>query len=129
MQLMPATAMDLEIMDLSDPAESLKGGTKYLKDIFEKFEEIKDTTERQKFTLAAYNCGYGHILDAQRLAKANDLDPHKWEDSIDKMLLNLSYPKYYNKPMVKYGYVRGSEPVAYVEEIFDRYEHYKTFFE
>jgi membrane-bound lytic murein transglycosylase F len=129
MQIMPATAMDLEIKDLSDPAESLRGGTAYLKDIYEKFSYIEDTTERQKFTLASYNCGYGHILDAQRLARANDLDPNLWKDNVDKMLLNLSYPKYYNKPMIRYGYVRGSEPVAYVEDIFDRYQHYRAFFD
>ncbi len=129
MQIMPATAMDLEIKGLSDPSESLRGGTAYLKDIYEKFSYIEDTTERQKFTLASYNCGYGHILDAQRLARANDLDPNVWKNNVDQMLLKLSYPKYYNKPEIRYGYVRGSEPVAYVEEIFDRYQHYKAFFD
>jgi membrane-bound lytic murein transglycosylase MltF len=26
---------------------------------------------------------------------------------------------------VKYGYVRGIEPVTYVKQIFERYKHYK----
>lgn len=129
MQIMPATAMDLEIKNVVDPEQSIRGGTVYLEEIFNKFEMITDTTERQKFTLASYNCGYGHIKDAQRLAKAEGLDPNKWENNVDKMLLKLSYPKNYNKPIIRYGYVRGSEPVAYVEQIFDRYEHYKAFFE
>ncbi len=129
MQIMPGTAAELEISNISDPEESLRGGTAYLKEIYEKFDQIKDTTERQKFTLAAYNCGYGHILDARRLAESNNLNPDKWKDNVDKMLYNLSYPKYFNKPEVRYGYVRGSEPVAYVEDIFERYEHYKAFFD
>lgn len=128
MQIMPATAMDLEIVDISDPEESLRGGTLYLKDIYNKFTDVKDKKERQKFTLAAYNCGYGHILDAKRLAVANNLDPLRWDDNVEKMLLKLRYPKYYNKPNIRYGYVRGSEPVTYVREIFDRFEHYKAFF-
>lgn len=129
MQIMPATAIDLDIKNIVDPDESLRGGTAYVDQIYKKFEEISDTTVRQKFTLASYNCGYGHVKDAQRLAEAEGLNPNTWKDNVDKMLLKLSYPKYYNKPMIRYGYVRGSEPVAYVEEIFDRYEHYKAFFE
>lgn len=128
MQIMPATAADLDIKNLADPEESLKGGTLYLKQMYDKFAYIEDSIVRQKFTLAAYNCGYGHILDARRLAEAKDLDPNQWEGHVSQMLIDLSYPKNYNKPIIRYGYVRGSEPVAYVEEIFDRYEHYKKFF-
>ena len=31
-------------------------------------------------------------------------------------------PRYYNDPVVKYGYCRGSETVAYVKNITDFYE-------
>ena len=127
MQVMPATAKSLGITDLSDPEQSIRGGTDYLQDIYKRFEHIPDSLTRIKFTLAAYNCGYGHVKDAQSLAAHNDLDSTKWEDNVDKMLLALSLPKNYNKQFIKNGYVRGSEPVAYIEEIFDRYEHYKQF--
>ncbi len=43
------------------------------------------------------------------------------------MVFALRLPKNYNKPFIKYGYVRGSEPVMYVEQIFERYNHYKQF--
>jgi membrane-bound lytic murein transglycosylase F len=33
----------------------------------------------------------------------------------------------YSDPVVKYGFARGTEPVAYVDLILDRYEHYKAF--
>lgn len=32
-----------------------------------------------------------------------------------------------NKNIIKYGYVRGSEPFIYVEQIFERFQHYKQF--
>lgn len=129
MQIMPATALDLEINNPTDPAQSLRGGTAYLKQIYDKFEDTPDKTDKIKFTMAAYNCGYGHILDAQRLAEKNDLNPKAWDDNVEKMLLKLRLPKYYNKPFIRYGYVRGTEPVKYVNEIFERYEHYKKFFD
>jgi len=128
MQIMPSTAMDLELENISDPVESLRAGTTYLNQIYERFEHIEDTINRQKFALAAYNCGYGHVLDAQRVAAKEGLDSIVWKDNLEKALLKLSYPTTYNKPYVKYGYVRGSEPVRYVNEIFERYSHYKTFF-
>ncbi len=128
MQIMPATAMELELKNVNDPYQSLRAGTVYLKQIFDRFEYIEDDETRRKFALASYNCGYGHILDAQRMAEKLDLNPNVWEDNVEKTLLALSYPKNYNKPYIKYGYVRGSEPVKYVSEIFERYEHYKAFF-
>lgn len=127
MQVMPTTAKELGIKDLSDPIESLRGGTTYLSQLYNRFEEIEDEENRIKFTLASFNCGYGHVLDAQRLAEANGLNPLLWDNNVDKMLLALRFPKNYNKDIIKYGYVRGSEPVNYVNQIFERYNHYKQF--
>ena len=88
---------------------------------------MPDSIERVKLTLAAYNCGSGHILDAQRLAEARGLDPNIWKDNVEQMLLDLRFPKNYTLDFIKYGYVRGTEPVNYVNEIFERYGHYKKF--
>ena len=66
-------------------------------------------------------------MDAQLLAEKNGLDPNIWTDNVESMLLDLSLPKNYNKSFIKYGYVRGSEPVMYVDKVFERYEQYKTF--
>ena len=127
MQIMPATAASLGIKNPSDANESIRGGTKYLKQILEGFKTIPDSINRIKFTLASYNCGLGHVLDAQRLAEVNNLNPNVWDDNLEHMLLALSRPKHYNKSIIKYGYVRGSEPVNYVNQIFERYGHYKEF--
>ncbi len=125
MQVMPATAKSLGIKNLGDPEESLRGGTDYLKWLYENFQEASDSVTRIKFVLAGYNCGYGHMKDAQRLAEYQGLDPTLWNGNVEKMILALSSPENFNKPMIEYGYVRGSEPVNYVKEIFERYERYK----
>ena len=45
---------------------------------------------------------------------------------MEHYLLLKSTPKYYNDPIVKHGYCRGSEPFKYVKEILARYDHYKN---
>lgn len=128
MQIMPETAKELNI-NTNDPYESVKGGTYYLKQLWEKNDDIQDSIQRIKFTLAAYNCGYAHLKDAQRVAKLKDRDPLIWDDNVELSILDLSQPEYYNLPEMRYGYVRGIEPYNYVKQIFKRYEHYKKFIE
>ena len=127
MQVMPATAKSLGIKDITDPDESIRGGTDYLDLLYKRFNDIPDSLNRIKFSMASYNCGYGHVRDAQLLAEENDLDPTIWSDHVEKMIMALSLPKNYNKAFIKYGYVRGREPVNYIKHIFERYEHYKQF--
>ncbi len=127
MQIMPATAAELGVKNRSDPAQSLKGGSNYLNTLYGYFESIPDTTQRLKLTMASYNCGYGHVQDAQRLATKNGLDPEIWDDNVEKMILALNKSQNYNDPVVEHGYLRGHEPYNYVQQIFERYDHYKQF--
>ena len=93
MQIMPDTANDLGIENSSDPIESIKGGTTYLNQIYKRFDEVKDTLNRAKLTLAAYNCGYGHVKDAQRLAKAYGHNPLIWTDNVDKNVISTAFSR------------------------------------
>ncbi|MEN8227584.1 MAG: transporter substrate-binding domain-containing protein [Bacteroidota bacterium] len=127
MQLMPATATELGVRDRSNPVESMEGGTKYLHKIYGYFDSIPDETQRIKFTIASYNCGYGHVRDAQRLAPKYDLNPEQWDDHVEKMILALNKSSNYNDPVVKFGYIKGIEPYNYVRQIFERYDHYQQF--
>ena len=127
MQLMPGTAEDMGIKNRLEPKENIRGGTRYLKTIYDGFYDIKDSVQRVKFTLAAYNCGYFHVRDAQKLATINQLDPNVWDGQVDQMILALTYPQNFNKEKIKYGYVRGQEPFNYVVDIFKRYDHYVRF--
>ena len=51
MQLMPSTAKQLGVKDVSDPSQNIEGGTKYLRYLVERFDG--DVT----LALAAYNSG------------------------------------------------------------------------
>jgi membrane-bound lytic murein transglycosylase F len=124
MQIMPTTAKHFGITDITDPEQNLKAGTGLLKLLWNRFEDVQDSTQRIMFTLASYNCGYGHVLDAKTLAKAEGYNPLIWEGETEKAMMKLSYPENYNKPNIKYGYVRGVETVNFVDQILTRYEHY-----
>lgn len=127
MQLMPETAKTFGVDDITSPDENVKGGLKFLKWLDDQLKnEIPDPEERLKFVLASYNVGIGHVLDAMRLAQKYGKDPEVWDNNVDFFLLNKSKPKYYNDPVVRYGYCRGEEPYHYVNDILERYEHYKN---
>ena len=127
MQLMPSTADDLGLQNPANPDANIKAGTAYLHELWEKWGDIKDSIQRIKFTMASYNCGYGHVKDAQRLTESFEEDPLAWDDNVEDYLLKLSSREYFTMPEVEYGFVRGREPYLYVKEIFLRYEHYCKF--
>jgi len=74
--------------------------------------------------LASYNGGAHHIRDAMALAKRDGKNPHRWSD-VSAYVLKLAQPKYYNDPIVKNGYMRGSETVDYVSKIRQRHAGYQ----
>ena len=127
MQLMPATAEELGVTATADAGDVIRAGTRYLRQLYENFAHVEDSVQRIKFTLASYNCGFSHVQDAQNLARVRGLRDTIWDDHVEKMILALSLPQNYNHEVVKYGYVRGMEPLQYVEQIFQRYDHYRKF--
>ncbi len=129
MQMMPATAKELGVNNISDPNDNIAGGSLYLKRLFDRFPEVIDTIQRTKFAMAAYNCGYSHVKDAQNLAVHKSLDPNTWDNNVEDMILALSFPKNYNLNIIEFGYVNGKEPYRYVNQIFERYNHYARFIE
>ncbi len=128
-QLMPETAKELGVNNSYNPKQNVSGGVKYLDRIRDRFVTVEDSIQKVKFTLAAFNCGPGHVLDAMRLAEKNGKDPNIWDDHVETYLLKLAQKKYYLDDVVRHGFVRGSEPYNYVRDIFTRYEQYKQFIE
>jgi membrane-bound lytic murein transglycosylase F len=45
---------------------------------------------------------------------------------VEDWLQKKSEPRYYNDSIVKNGYFRGKESVAFVSEVLDRFKHYKN---
>jgi membrane-bound lytic murein transglycosylase F len=127
MQLMPGTAEELGVTATADAGEVIRAGSRYLRQLYDNFSHVEDSVQRIKFTLASYNCGFSHVQDAQNLARVRGLRDTIWDDHVEKMVLALSLPQNYNHEVVKYGYVRGMEPLQYVEQIFQRYDHYRKF--
>ena len=127
MQVMPETGKSFGIDITSSPRNNIKAGARYINWLHSIFDQkIPDENERNRFILAAYNAGPGHVLDAMKLAEKNGKDPRKWDDNVAVWLLKKSEPKYYNDAVVKNGYFRGRESIAFVNEVLDRYEHYRN---
>lgn len=125
MQFMPVTAEHMGIDHEASPTVQLRSGARYIKMLEKYIEDLKiPEKERLKFVLAAYNAGYGHIIDARNLAKKYGKDPNIWDNNVAFFIQNKV--EFYNDTIVRYGYLRGSETYRYVNEILDRYDHYKN---
>ena len=126
MQIMPGTADHLGVprSKLYDPETNIAAAVKYIAELQKAFADIRDHYERTNFVLASYNGGTHHIRDAMELAKRDGRNPHRWAD-VSTYVLKLASPQYYNDPLVKYGYMRGSETVDYVSKIRQRHAGYQ----
>lgn len=126
MQLMPATAarMGLSLAQVFDPERNIDGAVRYLRLLLNEFSDIHNRQERINFVLAAYNGGVGHVRDAMALASKHGRNPQRWDD-VDVFILHLSEPASYRDPVVKYGYLRGSETSGYVRQIMARWASYR----
>ena len=116
------TAEELGAVDLEDPRVSVDTGLRYLKWVWARFPNRLDHDEHMWFTLASYNAGHGHVRDARRLAAQLELDADIWFGNVELAMLKLAEPEYSRQ--ARHGYVRGTEPVAYVRKIRERYRAY-----
>ena len=125
MQIMPSTARGYRtsVSQLGNPETSVKVASKLINDLDSYLlKYVPNDKERLKFVIAAYNVGIAHVYDAIALAEKYDLDPQKWDGNVEKAMLMKMNPKYYNDPVTKYGYCRGTETVSYVKQITSFYE-------
>lgn len=118
MQLTLPTAGEMGVSNRLNPEESIIAGVRYLTKLYQKYKKAEDG-DRLLITLASYNVGHGHIVDAQKLALEMGLDPYIWS-SLENTLPLLRFKKYYKK--TKYGYCRGTEPVRYINRILTYYD-------
>ena len=119
MMLTKNTAKDMKVKDRTNPRDSIYGGAKYLKKMLDKVPSNINDKDKIWFAIAAYNIGYGHMIDAINLAKKDNKVVSDWK-TIEPYLLRLSQSRYYKK--TKYGYARGWETVKYVQNIRQYYD-------
>ncbi len=119
MQLTLPTAKEMGVKNRIDPGQSIQGGIKYFNKLFKRLDDVPNRWDRLLFTVAAYNIGYGHLRDAQSIARQKGLDPQKW-DQLKQVLPLLHQRVYYKK--TRYGYARGREAVQYVSRIITYYD-------
>jgi hypothetical protein len=86
MQLMPNTARHLGVKNSFDPAQSIRGGAKYIKQMLTKFHG------NTQLALAAYNAGEGNVAKAGGIPQNGETPEY-----VSKVLAN--YGKYKNTPM------------------------------
>jgi membrane-bound lytic murein transglycosylase F len=114
MMLTRNTAQSLGLSDRTDAEQSISGGARYLQDMMSKVPDSVPQDEKIWYALAAYNMGYAHMLDARALTVKTKGNPDSWADVKQRLPL-LSQKAYYSK--LRYGYARGYQAYAYVENI------------
>ncbi|KMQ73907.1 membrane-bound lytic murein transglycosylase MltF [Marinobacter subterrani] len=119
MMLTRNTASHIGINNRLDAEESIQGGAKYFRIVHEKIPERIPEPDRSWFALASYNVGFGHLEDARRLTESAGKDPDRWMD-VKEFLPLLAEKEWYTK--TRFGYARGNEPVAYVQNIRRYYD-------
>ena len=105
MQMMPKTMRGFGIPDSlqMDNRTNIMAAAKLL-DILEKqYRYISDSEERINFILASYNAGFGHILDAMRLAHKHGKNKHVWQENVDSFLIYKSLPEFYTDSLCRNG--------------------------
>jgi membrane-bound lytic murein transglycosylase F len=119
MMLTLPTAKSVGVTDRLDPEQSVRGGVEYLRRIVARVPDSINEHEKIWFALASYNVGYGHMMDARRLTKAQGGDPNAWADVKERLPL-LRQKRFYSQ--TRYGYARGDEARNYVENIRRYYQ-------
>ena len=114
MMLTLPTATEMGVKNRLDPAQSLRGGARYFKNIKRRLPRDIYEPERTWLALAAYNIGMGHLEDARVITERQGGDPHLWRDVMERLPL-LQKISYYQD--TRYGYARGVEAANYVQNI------------
>lgn len=119
MMLTLRTADAMGVADRENPAQSIHGGARYLRQVSDAIPERIPEPDRTWLALAAYNVGSGHLEDARRITQHRGFDPDRWAHVRESLPL-LAQERWYSG--TRYGYARGWEPVRFVDNIRRYYE-------
>ena len=116
MMLTLPTAKEMNVKNRLNPEQSIWGGARYLNKMENRLPESIPEPDRSYMALAAYNVGFGHLMDGRELAQRLNKNPDNWSELAEVLPL-LSRKQYYKS--LAHGYARGNEPVTYVQRIRD----------
>ena len=114
MQLTGVSLNEAKVSNPADPRQSIFGGARFFKQIFDRIPAHVPEPDRTWFALAAYNIGYGHLEDARVLTQKAGRDPDSWQN-VREFLPLLAQEYWYTQ--TENGYARGWEPVRYVDNV------------
>lgn len=119
MMLTRPTAACLGIHDRLNPHLSILGGARYLSMLLNRLPPSIPYPNRLWMALAAYNMGFGHLLDARRLVSSRGGDPNSWS-AVKKVLPLLNQRRYFVH--TQFGYANGAQAAEYVTSIRNYYD-------
>jgi membrane-bound lytic murein transglycosylase MltF len=110
MQLMPATAREMNVGSIHNTDSNIHAGVKYhklLKDRYFNDEKINNS-DRTLFIFAGYNAGPNRINKFRKMAKERGLNPNKWFGNVEVIAAEKI----------------GRETVQYIQNIYNYYVAY-----
>ena len=126
MQLMPDTAEEMRCAKPFDPEENIATGVKFLRSLCDRIPGNLTERDRLQFALAAYNGGYGHLIDARKLAKTLELSPDKWRGNVEESIQFLEHESYYKQS--RHGYCKAQVIIRHVERVMKKFDEYSERF-
>ncbi|WP_082353933.1 membrane-bound lytic murein transglycosylase MltF [Marinagarivorans algicola] len=118
MMLTLNTSKEMGVKSRLDPLQSIEGGAKYFRKMYDRLSDDITEPDRTWLALAAYNIGFLHLQDARKITQDQGGNPNLWSDVRERLPL-LTKRQYYKK--TRYGYARGHEAVSYVNNIRNFY--------
>jgi membrane-bound lytic murein transglycosylase MltF len=111
MQVMPATAKDLAVGDITKIEPNIHAGVKYFRFMMDQFykDEPIDELNKGLLTLASYNAGPGRIRQLRAETARRGLNPHVWFGHVERVASERL----------------GRETVQYVSNIYKYYVAYR----
>ncbi len=111
MQVMPATAKELNVGDVRQIEPNIHAGVKYMRWIVDHYykDEPMDNLNKGLFAFASYNAGPGRIRQLRKEAEKRGLDPNVWFGNVEQIASERI----------------GRETVTYVSNIYKYYVAYR----
>ncbi|QKT02697.1 membrane-bound lytic murein transglycosylase MltF [Ectothiorhodospiraceae bacterium 2226] len=119
MMLTQATARDLGLDQRTDPQQSIDGGARYFRHLWDRMPSEIPEPDRMWMAVAAYNIGAGHVAGVRHITTLRGGNPNSWADVKENLPL-LQQREWYQQ--TRNGYARGNEAFVYVENIRSYYD-------